>query len=87
MNNFIDKIEAIISNVEARPFDRYVLGPFLIWYGLRSKKMPKLSRKLIVTAGVYQLFYNWNRYRRLQKTLAEPEQLTTILTKKFKVVA
>ena len=71
--NFITNIEDTITSVERRPFDRYVLGPFLIWYGLRSKKMNKWARRLITTAGIYQLFYNWNEYRELQAKLTSPE--------------
>ena len=70
---FLDNVEEILGGVEQRPFDRYVLGPFLIWYGLKSKKMGKWPRRLIVTAGIYQLFYNWNEYRNLQAKLSDPE--------------
>lgn len=63
--NYLQSIELGIENVALRPFDRYVLGPFLIYYGLKSKKMPPLARKLIVTAGIWQLYYNWRNYRNI----------------------
>lgn len=62
---YIKSIEAGIENVATRPFDMYVLGPFLIYYGLKSKTMPPLARKFIVTAGIWQLFYNWRKYREI----------------------
>ena len=67
--DYLAAIEKGLESVKQRPFDRYVLGPFLIWYGLKSKKMPPLSRKFIVTAGIWQIFYSWRKYRELPQTI------------------
>jgi len=81
----IEGIEESISNTEKRPVDKYLLAPFLIWYGLTSKKsMGKWPRRLLVTAGIYQLFYNWNEYRKLQAALAKPDEFMSLVIGKKK---
>jgi len=72
--NYLDSIEKGLENVALRPFDMYVLGPFLIWYGLKSKSMPPLARKFVVTAGIWQLFYNWRKYREIPQNLTKLAQ-------------
>lgn len=64
-------VENAIESVERRPFDAYLLGPFLVWYGLRSRNMPMLARRIITTAGVFQIFYAWRRYRELPDVIAQ----------------
>ncbi len=66
----VSKVEAAIEEIEKRPFDLYVLGPFLVWYGLRSKGMPKLARRIIVTSGIFQVWYAWRDYRELPEAIA-----------------
>lgn len=78
ITQFISGIEDTLSNVEKRPFDAYLLGPFLIWYGMKSKKMGKWPRRIILTAGIYQLMYNWNKYRSLYVAISQgPNALAT----------
>jgi hypothetical protein len=71
INTSLETIEDKIENVPTRPFDKYVLGPFLIWYGLKSRSVGKLPRKLLVMAGLYQVFYNWKTYRELPQKAGE----------------
>lgn len=79
--NAIEKLEDLLSEVKTRPFDMYILGPFLIWYGLRSKIMPKLARKLLISAGIWQLYYNWNKIRQLPEAIrGAPEQVSQIVS-------
>ena len=77
--NVIAGLEETLASVERRPFDAYVLGPFLIWYGLKSKHMGKWPRRIILTAGIYQLFYNWNKYRELTQALSSGPKAVTAL--------
>lgn len=65
----ITGLESAIESIKQRPFDLYVIGPFMIWYGLRSKQMPKMARRLMVTGGIFQVFYAWRSYRELPETL------------------
>jgi hypothetical protein len=58
-----------IRRLEQRGFDRYILGPFMIWYGMKSKGMNKQARRLLVTAGIFQVFYAWNSYSKLQEKI------------------
>lgn len=69
--NIIKKIENTIESLPVRGFDKYFLGPFLIWYGLKSKNMKKLPRRIIVTAGVWQIIYHWRDYRNIPKDLTQ----------------
>ena len=59
------KAEETFVKMERRPFDRFALGPFMIWYGLKSKKMPTLARRMIVAGGMYQIMFAWKEYQRL----------------------
>lgn len=81
MSNLLEAIETGIEGVKQRPFDTYVLGPFMIWYGLKSKGMPDLSRKLIVSAGIWQLMYSWRKYREIPKQVVEGPRKFLALTK------
>ena len=80
MSNMLEAIETGIEGVKQRPFDTYVLGPFMIWYGLRSKGMPPLSRKIIVSAGIWQVMYSWRKYREIPKHVAQSPQKFLALT-------
>ncbi len=87
--NILATVEDILSDTSTRPFDTYVLGPFLIWYGLKSKKMGKWPRRLMVTAGIYQLLYNWKNYRDAYGALQSPDELKRKISEvysKFEVV-
>lgn len=59
------------SNIETRSFDKYLLGPFMIWYGLKSKKMSRWPRRIMITAGIFQVMYNLNAYKKLPQTIAQ----------------
>lgn len=65
----LTNLENAIENIKQRPFDLYVIGPFMVWYGLRSKKMPKFARRLMVTGGIFQIWYAWRSYRELPQTI------------------
>lgn len=75
-------IQEIIKKLPRRGFDNYVLGPFMIYYGIKSKAMPKRMRRILVGAGIFQVFYAWNDYLKLQGkittvlNLDEPEVLS-----------
>lgn len=70
-DQLIKAVEKGIESVEKRPFDTYLLGPFLIWFGLKAKGSHKLSRKILVSAGIWQIFYSWRKYRELPKQIAQ----------------
>ena len=75
--------EDAIASVEHRPFDRFILGPFLIWYGLRSKGMGKWPRKAIIAGGIYQMVYAWNEYRKLYGAVTtSPTDVLKVVTNK-----
>lgn len=53
--------------MEPRGFDRYLLAPFLVFVGMKYKQMPKKIRRLLVAAGIYQFFYGYKDYLKLQE--------------------
>jgi len=63
--DLLKKTEEAILKVEHRPFDRFLLGPFLIWYGLQSRSMGNWPRRAIIAGGIYQVVYAWTEYRKL----------------------
>ena len=65
--------------LQKRPFEKYILGGFLVWYGLRSKNMGRWPRRVLVTAGVYQFFVNWPEYIKLANALAKGKEGVTAL--------
>lgn len=81
LTDFIKTIEGYIGETKTRTFDLYILGPFLIWYGIKSRGMPKIARRLLVTGGIYQIFYSWNKYRQLQKGALEALQPADVVEK------
>jgi hypothetical protein len=47
-----------------RPFDRYILPGFLVWYAWASRKpMGRWTRRMLFTAGVYAVYRNLAAYR------------------------
>lgn len=67
----IERFNKIIENQQRRGFDKYLLAPFLLWVGIRSKSLPKKIRRLLVAAGVFQIFYSWSDYIELQAKIVE----------------
>lgn len=75
----VNDLETGIEKIEQRPFDRFALGPFMIWYGLQSKKMGKWPRRAMVAGGIFQLLYAWREYRKLMGAVKEPDKFMDIL--------
>lgn len=78
----IEETEKAFSNIEKRPFDRFVLGPFMIWFGLKSKGMNKWPRRVILAAGIYQIIYAWEDYQKVVVAANKgPQHLFNIVAK------
>jgi len=67
----IERFNKIIENQQRRGFDKYLLAPFLIWAGLKYKTLPKKIRRIMVAAGVFQIFYSWNDYMAIQAKIVQ----------------
>ena len=67
----IERFNKIITVQEKRGFDKYFLAPFLLFVGLKYKKLPKKVRRLLVGAGIFQIFYSWQDYMELQGKLVQ----------------
>ncbi len=70
----MNELDQLFASQKARLFDTYALGPFLIWYAMKSKSMGKWSRRTLFTAGIYTVIYNWKNYRAAQDYLATQAQ-------------
>lgn len=78
----LQTLEDWLDNAKPRTFDKYLLGPFLIWYGLHYRKNPTLARRILVTAGIWQVFYAWKHYRQLPNKLEDlPKLVNSTLSK------
>lgn len=63
----LERFNEILKKQQTRGFDKYVLAPFLIYVGIKYRKLPKRIRRMLVGAGVFQFFYAWNDYAKLQE--------------------
>lgn len=44
-----------------RLVDVFLLGPFMIWFGTKSK-LPEWSKFVMIISGIYTIFYNANNF-------------------------
>lgn len=85
--DLIKSTEESIGDIKRRPFDRFALAPFMIWYGLQSKGMSKWPRRAMVAGGIFQLIYAWNDYRRLMNSATEsPSAFLDVVQNETEVV-
>jgi hypothetical protein len=53
-----------VERIGPRPFDIYILPPFLVAYAVLSKRpMGRVARRILFTAGIYMGYRNWSKYR------------------------
>lgn len=45
-----------------RLIDVFVLGPFMVWYAVRSTRMPTVARAALAATGVATSLYNGRNY-------------------------
>ena len=67
----MNSLSEILASQKVRVFDVYALGPFMVWYAMKSREMGPWSRRILFTAGVYTVIYNWQNYVQAEKFLAE----------------
>lgn len=61
IDQFVEQAQTVASD---RPFDKYILPAFMLWYAWRSKQgMGRWSRRILFTAGVYAVYRNLTAYR------------------------
>lgn len=71
MPTFAD-IESLIKSQKVRAFDIYALGPFMMWYAVRSKEMGRWPRRALFISGFMTMLYNYENYKKV-KTWMETE--------------
>ena len=50
-----------------RLVDIFALGPFMVWYGLKSTGMSALARGILAVSGAATIAYNWRNYARAKR--------------------
>ena len=56
IRNFMEKSQDI------RVLDIFVLGPFMIWFGMRATGVPEIARTAMIVAGIGTVLYNAMTY-------------------------
>lgn len=66
-------LEAALENQKPRLFDMFALGPFMLWYALKSGKrtMGPWSRRALFVSGAMTIVYNWKNYQNIQAILTD----------------
>jgi hypothetical protein len=59
-------IESLIKSQKVRAFDIYALGPFMMWYSVRSKEMPRWPRRALFISGFMTMLYNYENYKKVK---------------------
>jgi hypothetical protein len=66
------EMESLIKSQKVRAFDIYVLGPFMMWYSVKSKGMSAWPRRALFISGFMTTLYNYENYKKV-KTWVETE--------------
>jgi hypothetical protein len=45
-----------------RLVDVFILGPFMIWFGIQAKNVPELAKNFMVASGVGTILLNGRNY-------------------------
>lgn len=56
----------VAKTQRVRLLDVFALGPFMIWYALTAKGMPRGASFVLLVAGVATIVYNARNYLRNQ---------------------
>lgn len=65
----LDELDSILKSQKVRAFDVYALGPFMMWYAVRSKGMGPWSRRALFISGFMTMVYNYENYKRMKAWL------------------
>jgi len=60
------EIEALVKSQKVRAFDVYALGPFMMWYSVKSKGMGRWPRRALFISGLMTMVYNYENYKKVQ---------------------
>lgn len=64
--------ERLLKSQKVRAFDVYALGPFMMWYAVKSKGMGNWPRRALFISGFMTMVYNYENYKKV-KTWLETE--------------
>lgn len=63
----MDDLDTLLKSQQVRAFDIYILGPFMVWYAMKSKDMGRWPRRALFVSGIMTTVYNYQNYRKLQE--------------------
>lgn len=49
-----------------RLVDMFLLGPFMIWFGIQAQAVPDLAKGVMVISGIATVIYNGRNYLRIR---------------------
>lgn len=52
---------------DMRVVDVCLLGPFMVWYGLKSSRMPDWARLVLAVSGLLTIAFNFRNYAELKR--------------------
>lgn len=64
-----DDIEALLKSQKVRAFDIYALGPFMVWYSVKSKGVSPWAKRALFVSGIMTVVYNYQNYKKAQELL------------------
>lgn len=64
MTYSVEQFKTDLGNLKPRPFDTFILPPFIMWYAVKSKAMRKNARRMLFVGGVLMLIRNIGEYKR-----------------------
>lgn len=50
------------KNQQVRLLDVFLLGPFMVWFGVKAQNIGPLPKALMVISGIGTIVYNGNNY-------------------------
>lgn len=59
----LQEFEKQVESSKPRFFDTYLLAPYMMWYAVNSRDMPKRWRRVLFTGGVWTVYRNWSEYK------------------------
>ena len=55
-----------MKSQNVRLIDVFVLGPVLVWFGVKATGVPELANTLMIIAGIATIIYNGRNYLKLK---------------------
>jgi hypothetical protein len=65
----LSELDRVLKSQKVRAFDVYALGPFMMWYSVKSKGMGRWPRRALFISGFMTMLYNYENYKKVKAWL------------------